>query len=131
MFASQHRSLQPSAPGQTLPGAPRGFSLSARLDEHLDLIRQDYEIMATELTDKSNQSIAFSGLGASYRIGQIVGHPLGGWLVHPERRWALFQAPFWYQYPFALPCFVAAAIGTVSVILGCFTLQEVTSIFSS
>ncbi|KAL1689826.1 WD40-repeat-containing domain protein [Schizophyllum commune] len=55
MFASQHRSLQPSAPGQTLPGAPRGFSLSARLDEHLDLIRQDYEIMATELTDARAQ----------------------------------------------------------------------------
>ncbi|KAL1719160.1 WD40-repeat-containing domain protein [Schizophyllum commune] len=50
-----HRSLQPSAPGQTLPGAPRGFSLSARLDEHLDLIRQDYEIMATELTDARAQ----------------------------------------------------------------------------
>ncbi|KAL1742583.1 WD40-repeat-containing domain protein [Schizophyllum fasciatum] len=41
----------PSAPGQALPGAPRGFSLSARLDEHLDLIRQDYELMAGELSD--------------------------------------------------------------------------------
>lgn len=68
MFASQHRSLQPSAPGQTLPGAPRGFSLSARLDEHLDLIRQDYEIMATELTDARAQKEELETKGVCWAL---------------------------------------------------------------
>lgn len=37
----------------------------------------------------------------------------------------LFDKPFWHEYPFSLPCFVAAFIGALSVVLAYFTLREV------
>lgn len=33
--------------------------------------------------------------------------------------------PFWHEYPFSLPCFVASFIGALSVVLAYFTLREV------
>ena len=61
----------------------------------------------------------------AYRTGQLVGLPLGGLLAHPERHFTLFQTPFWYEYPFALPCFVASVATGCFVIMGYFTLPEV------
>ena len=54
---------------------------------------------------------------------------MGGYLAHPERHWALFRTPFWREYPFALPCFVAAFAASVTVIMGYFLLDEVCSTF--
>ena len=61
----------------------------------------------------------------AYRTGQIVGLPLGGLLAHPARNFTLFQTPFWYEYPFALPCFVASVFAGCFVIMGYFALPEV------
>ena len=61
----------------------------------------------------------------AYRTGQIVGLPLGGLLAHPARNFTLFQTPFWYEYPFALPCFVASVFAACFVIMGYFALPEV------
>ncbi|KAG8688077.1 hypothetical protein FRC11_006107 [Ceratobasidium sp. 423] len=63
------------------------------------------KVMVGEITDRSNQDTAFSMMNVSYRLGQIIGLPLGGLLAHPERRWKAFQTPFWNEYPFILPCF--------------------------
>jgi len=82
------------------------------------------KIMVGELTDKSTQGTAFSWLTISYRAGQVFGLPLGGYLAHPERHFSIFNHPFWRQYPFALPCFVAAFAAAMSVLMGCFYLEE-------
>ncbi|KAF8590893.1 MFS general substrate transporter [Ramaria rubella] len=82
------------------------------------------KIMIAEQTNKSNQASAFQWLAIAYRFGQIIGLPLGGLLAHPARNFSFFKARFWYEYPFALPCFVASAFALCSVIMGCFVLQE-------
>lgn len=82
--------------------------------------------MIGEMTDRSNQAVAFTGLGISFRIGQIIGLPLGGFLSHPERHSpGLFGGAFWRAYPFALPCFVGAGIAIVAVLLGIIYVEEV------
>ena len=101
--------------------------------------------MIAEITDKSNQASVFSLFSVSlpqfhvimqnfilksssqisYRIGQTIGQPIGGLLAHPERNFSLFQSQFWYDYPFSLPCFVAASFAAVSVVLAYFNMKEV------
>lgn len=61
----------------------------------------------------------------AYRIGQILGLPMGGLLTHPEHKFSLFQTRFWMENPFALPCFVSAALTIVGVVLAYFLLDEV------
>ncbi len=93
------------------------------------------KIMAGELTDRTNQSAAFAALSISYRMGQIIGLPLGGYLAHPERQWPqMFSGSgawggFWKSYPFMLPCLVGAAFAFMSVLLGLSCLDEVRSRF--
>ncbi|KAF8507371.1 MFS general substrate transporter [Hysterangium stoloniferum] len=80
--------------------------------------------MVAEQTDITNQARAFQWLSISYRVGQIVGLPLGGLLAHPERHFSLFQSKFWFDYPFALPCFLASAFAICAVAAGYLTLEE-------
>jgi len=82
--------------------------------------------MGGELTDRSNQSIMFSGISITYRSGQIVGLALGGLLVHPQRRFphTIFGDAFWNEYPFVLPCFVGGAFALSAAIFGTFFLEE-------
>lgn len=60
-------------------------------------------------------------------MGQVAGQPLGGLLSHPARnlKGIGFDTPFWREYPFALPCFAAAAVALASTTWSLFTLQEV------
>jgi hypothetical protein len=102
-------------------------------------------IMVGEMTDKSNQTIGFSGLSLNYRLGQIMGmlltsfrlpissnldssfsgYPMGGFLAHPERHFSVFNTKFWLAYPFALPGFVGSAFSMCAVVVGFFFLKEV------
>ncbi|KAB5591431.1 zinc induced facilitator 1 protein [Ceratobasidium theobromae] len=82
------------------------------------------KVMTGEMTDRSNQDTAFSMMNVSYRLGQIVGLPLGGLLAHPERRWTMFQTPFWNEYPFLLPCLVGAGFSLVSILFGMAFVEE-------
>jgi hypothetical protein len=100
--------------------------------------------MAGEMTDETNQAAAFSwmnvcpftasgstvlpdlmGTQITYRAGKVLGLPLGGYLSHPGRRFPIFHTEFWLKYPFALPCFAAASIAFVSLVVGQLTLKEV------
>ena len=58
-------------------------------------------------------------------MGQIVGQPLGGLLSHPEKHFEAFNTPFWNEYPFALPCFIASAFALFAVVFAYFTIEEV------
>lgn len=61
-----------------------------------------------------------------YRIGQIVGQPIGGFLAHPERHWPkIFAGTFWAKYPFSLPCFVGAGFALSAVAYAAIVLEEV------
>ncbi|THH11149.1 hypothetical protein EW145_g841 [Phellinidium pouzarii] len=82
------------------------------------------KVMLGEMTDRENQGKAFAAFGVSYRIGQILGQPIGGLLSHPERNFPILSGPFWQKYPFAFPCLFSASIAWLAVIVGCFTLKE-------
>ena len=56
-----------------------------------------------------------------------MGDTIGGLLVHPEKRFHVFDTPFWYKYPFSLPCMVASVVSFVTGVLGLLTLNEVSS----
>ena len=57
---------------------------------------------------------------------------IGGSFSKPSDRYPLlFNSRFWKEYPYFLPCLVAAAIAIIGVALGYAFLDEVTySIFS-
>ncbi|QRV76687.1 major facilitator superfamily transporter [Ceratobasidium sp. AG-Ba] len=82
------------------------------------------KVMTGEMTDRSNQDVAFSSLQITYRIGQIIGLPLGGLLAHPEQRFKWFNSPFWVEYPYLLPCLVGAAFAIFSVVPGIIFIEE-------
>jgi hypothetical protein len=66
-----------------------------------------------------------NALKVSYKIGQIIGQPLGGLLAHPSRTMPYFDTPFWREYPYALPCFTSGAFALVFTILAIYTVPEV------
>ncbi|KIJ40988.1 hypothetical protein M422DRAFT_172891 [Sphaerobolus stellatus SS14] len=83
------------------------------------------KVIVTELTDKTNQVLAFQWHVVTIKFGQIIGLPLGGLLAHPEHHFTMFHSEFWNNHPFALPCFVAGAYAIFSIILGYVYLPEV------
>ncbi|KDN50086.1 hypothetical protein RSAG8_01422, partial [Rhizoctonia solani AG-8 WAC10335] len=82
------------------------------------------KVMTGEMTDRSNQDLAFSLLAVSYRLGQITGLPLGGLLAHPEERFSWFRTAFWAEYPYLLPCLVGAAFAVFSILPGVIFIEE-------
>ncbi|KAI5122012.1 hypothetical protein M0805_008004 [Coniferiporia weirii] len=81
-------------------------------------------MMAEIYTDKTHRAYAFSTFQIAFKVGQILGQPLGGLLSHPARTIAFFDTPFWRTYPFALPCFIAAAFALASTVWAYFVLEE-------
>ena len=107
------------------------------------------KVMLTESIEKSQQGLAFSGstvcpfsahfylsyfsklffVQIAFRMGQIIGQSMGGLLAHPERNFKIFDTPFWREYPFALPCFIASALAIVGVVFAYFFTEEVRKSF--
>jgi hypothetical protein len=51
---------------------------------------------------------------------------IGGLLSRPQDRWPdRFSHPFWGEYPYLLPCLVAAAYALLSLVLSALYLKEV------
>ncbi|KAG9122869.1 hypothetical protein FRC07_000573 [Ceratobasidium sp. 392] len=82
------------------------------------------KVMTGEITDRSNQDLAYSSLQIMYRVGQLVGLPLGGLLAHPEQRFTMFDTPFWTGYPYLLPCLVGAVLGLIAIAPAVILLEE-------
>jgi MFS family permease len=77
---------------------------------------------------RTNQGTAFSALTLAYRVGQMVGLPIGGFLAHPERHFpSVFNTAFWLYYPFLLPCLAGAGFALLGATLGLIFLKEVSS----
>ena len=71
-----------------------------------------------ELCDDSNKAKGFSLIGASWGLGMIVGPMFGGFLSHKG------EGIFFETYPYALPCFVSAAICIAGFVISVCWLRE-------
>jgi hypothetical protein len=99
--------------------------------------------MTADLTDETNVAQGFSMLPMAWSVGFVIGFvfsfspllahfpdsfsPLvGGILSRPQDRWPnIFSHPFWAEFPYFLPCLVAATSTCISFIIGVFYLEEV------
>ncbi|KAH9059723.1 MFS general substrate transporter [Lactarius vividus] len=62
-----------------------------------------------ELTDETNVAQGFSMPPVAWSLGYVIGPLVGGVLSRPQDRWPhTFSNPFWANYPYFLPCLVAA-----------------------
>ncbi|KAL0947403.1 hypothetical protein HGRIS_013516 [Hohenbuehelia grisea] len=78
-----------------------------------------------EITDASNQALAFPIYGLFWPLGAIIGPLLGGTFSNPATKYpALFGGKFFHVYPYFLPCAVAACVAFISVFLAYFFLEE-------
>ncbi|KAH9023398.1 MFS general substrate transporter [Lactarius pseudohatsudake] len=81
--------------------------------------------MMSELTDETNVARGFSMLPMTWSLGYVIGPFIGGMLSRPQDRWPrFFSHPFWAEYPYSLPCFVAAACGCASITANVTYLRE-------
>ncbi|TBU61708.1 MFS general substrate transporter [Dichomitus squalens] len=78
-----------------------------------------------ELSDETNQSIAFPLYDVISALGYVIGPLIGGTFAEPAKQWPdLFTNPFWTQYPYVLPCLISAAISIAASLLSVFALKE-------
>ncbi|KAI0273789.1 MFS general substrate transporter [Gloeopeniophorella convolvens] len=78
-----------------------------------------------ELTDTTNQAIAFPIFSLAWPIGAIIGPLLGGTFSKPADTFPkLFGHEFFRTYPYFLPGCIASIISFAGVIFGYFCLAE-------
>ncbi|KAJ7597798.1 member of major facilitator superfamily multidrug-resistance, DHA1 sub-family [Mycena floridula] len=82
--------------------------------------------MMGELTDSTNIAQGMALLPVVWSTGAIIGPLIGGSLSNPYERFpnTFGQYEFWKTYPYALPCFVAAAYIAISFLMAFFFLKE-------
>ncbi|KAI9443959.1 MFS general substrate transporter [Lactarius indigo] len=81
--------------------------------------------MTAELTDETNAAQGFSMLPIAWSLGFVIGPLIGGVLSRPQDRWPhIFSHPFWADYPYFLPCLVAASFTCLSFIITGLYLEE-------
>lgn len=80
-----------------------------------------------ELTDHTNEALAFSFMPVAWTLGAALGPMLGGLLANPAKRFPqLFgHSQFFREYKYALPCFVGAVFPLIGIVIAYFFLQEV------
>ncbi|KAH9946226.1 MFS general substrate transporter [Epithele typhae] len=78
-----------------------------------------------EITDSTNQAIAFPIYGLCWPLGAIIGPLIGGLLSNPATKYARwFDNDLFRQYPYLLPCIAASAIAFAGTLFGFFYLKE-------
>ncbi|KAH9901278.1 MFS general substrate transporter [Cubamyces lactineus] len=78
-----------------------------------------------EITDSTNQSIAFPLYGLCWPLGAIIGPLMGGLLSNPATKFPQwFDTELFRRYPYLLPCLAAAAIAFAGCTYGYFYLGE-------
>ncbi|KAH9005451.1 MFS general substrate transporter [Lactarius hatsudake] len=106
------RSFWALALSRCLHGAMRGYS---------GVIKS----MIAELTDETNVARGFSMPPVAWSLGYVIGPLIGGGLSRPQDRWPhIFSHPFWADYPYFLPCLVAAMFTCLSFIITALYLEE-------
>ncbi|KAH9165756.1 MFS general substrate transporter [Lactarius sanguifluus] len=96
-------------------------SLHGALKGHVGIVKS----MMAELTDETNVARGFSMLPMSQSLGYAIGPLVGGMLSRPQDRWPnVFSHSFWAEYPYFLPCFVAATCACASLTVNVIYLKE-------
>ncbi|KAG1882570.1 major facilitator superfamily domain-containing protein [Suillus subluteus] len=84
--------------------------------------------MMGELTDSTNMAQAFALIPIIWSLGGFLGPLMGGTLARPQDHWpALFSGPFWRNYPYFLPCAVAAFLLALALVMMTLFLEETLS----
>ncbi|KDQ11871.1 hypothetical protein BOTBODRAFT_34961 [Botryobasidium botryosum FD-172 SS1] len=78
-----------------------------------------------EITTSQTQAQAFGCMPITWSAGGTLGPLLGGFLSRPAERFpATFEGKFWINYPYFLPCLVAAGFSLFCFIVAGFLLEE-------
>ncbi|CAE6416381.1 unnamed protein product [Rhizoctonia solani] len=78
-----------------------------------------------EITDETNQGVAFAYLPLCWSLGSLLAPALGGFLSHPAERYpSVFGFELFRRYPYFLPCLAGAAFSTIGLIAGVLFLEE-------
>ncbi|GLB35095.1 putative MFS general substrate transporter [Lyophyllum shimeji] len=78
-----------------------------------------------EITDSTNQALAFPIYGIFWPLGAIIGPLIGGSLSNPATKsFTSFDVPLFRTFPYLLPCLVAALLGFCGVVLAYYFLDE-------
>ncbi|KAG2115131.1 major facilitator superfamily domain-containing protein [Suillus discolor] len=78
-----------------------------------------------EITDSTNQMVAFPIYGLAWPIGSIIGPLMGGAFSHPALKYPeILGYQFLKDYPYFLPCFIASTFAIIGVSLGFIFLEE-------
>ncbi|PWZ01190.1 MFS general substrate transporter [Testicularia cyperi] len=88
--------------------------------------------MMGEMTDVTNQAVAFAYLPMTWTIGCFIGPLLGGYLAKPAQQYpwlfgpggSLYMHGLWQNFPYFLPCAISALITINSMILAALFLEE-------
>ncbi|KAG8221011.1 major facilitator superfamily domain-containing protein [Butyriboletus roseoflavus] len=81
--------------------------------------------MIGELTDSTNIARGFALMPIGWCVGSTLGPFIGGAFARPADRFpGFFTSPFWENYPYFLPCAVAASVVAVTTIILFFFLEE-------
>ncbi|KAF8250546.1 MFS general substrate transporter [Wilcoxina mikolae CBS 423.85] len=93
----------------------------------MGLVNANAGVVATvlgEITDKSNQTSAFSWLPIVYGVGAITGPILGGLLVNPCPNSTGPISRIFAKYPYLLPNLVSSILLLVDLVMSLFMLDE-------
>ncbi|KAH9942402.1 major facilitator superfamily domain-containing protein [Epithele typhae] len=78
-----------------------------------------------EISDETNQTLAFLLYDIVSAVGFTMGPLIGGSLESPADKWpALFSSPLWCTYPYLLPCLVSALLSVGGALLAVLVLNE-------
>ncbi|KIP09075.1 hypothetical protein PHLGIDRAFT_103288 [Phlebiopsis gigantea 11061_1 CR5-6] len=78
-----------------------------------------------EITDSTNQALAFPLYGLCWPLGAIIGPLIGGTFSNPAEAYpSLFDTQLWRQYPYLLPSAIAAALAACGAVFGYFAFEE-------
>lgn len=74
------------------------------------------------ITDPSNEARAYATVGFAWGLGGVAGAVIGGAFETPAKRWpdTIGSIPLFVDYPYILPCGIAASVTFMGAILSLF-----------
>ncbi|KAL5511682.1 hypothetical protein ACEPAH_4900 [Sanghuangporus vaninii] len=78
-----------------------------------------------EITDSSNQAVAYPIYGLCWPLGVIIGPLIGGTFSNAAQKYpSWFGNHFYHSHPYFLPCFIVACTTLLTVLVGYICLRE-------
>eukprot|EP00871_Galdieria_phlegrea_P004653 jgi/Galph1/5189/GphlegSOOS_G3855.1 len=86
-----------------------------------------------DITDASNESVAFGLIGLTFGVGVVIGPVIGGFLSRPSAHLPQYFPPnsFFDRHPYLLPCSIVSLYVFVDLIFAYFFLDESRPKFST